>query len=382
MLRNALVIFQFGISVFLIISTILIHRQWVFTQNKSLGFNKESLINLQGAGGLTIQQSETFKHQLSALPGVVAVSGCNSVPGDQYFGMSFIQSGANESTTGSGLIVSDDYIECMKMEVVAGRSFNDKFQDTLSVLINEAAVREMGLDDPIGKTVYSNDQFLNNNDEEHLVYTIVGVVQDFHFQSLHHIISPLFLIHTRSTLNNGVNNTIAIRLEASATTGTLAQIEQMWNTYQPNAPFRYAFLDQDWALLYEKEMTTRRVSSLFSLIAILIACLGLLALAAFTAERKTKEIGIRKVLGATVPNIIMLLSKDFLKLVIIGILVATPVAWWVMDQWLQNFAYRIEISWVIFALAALIAIVIAFTTVSFQSIRAALANPVKSLRSE
>ena len=175
---------------------------------------------------------------------------------------------------------------------------------------------------------------------------------------------------------------ITLRLEASATTGTLSQIETMWNRYQPDTPFRYAFMDQDWAQLYEKEMTTRRVSSLFSLIAILIACLGLLALAAFTAERKTKEIGIRKVLGATIPNIIGLLSKDFLKLVVIGIVIASPVAWWVMDQWLQDFAYRIEISWGIFALAALIAIVIAFTTVSFQSLKAAMANPINSLRSE
>ncbi|RLD19741.1 MAG: ABC transporter permease [Bacteroidetes bacterium] len=381
-LRNALVVFQFGISVFLIISTILIHRQWVFTQNKSLGFDKESLVNLQGAGGLTAQQAETFKKQLRELPGVIAVSGCNSQPGDQYFGMSFIRPGANESTTGSGLIISDEYIECMKMEIVEGRSFSEKFQDSLSILINEAAVSEMGLDNPIGTTVVSPAQFLNPAEGDQLVYTIIGVVRDFHFQSLHHVISPLFLIHNRRSFNNGVDNMITLRLEASATTSTLAQIETMWNRYQPDTPFRYAFMDQDWAQLYEKEMTTRRVSSLFSLIAILIACLGLLALAAFTAERKTKEIGIRKVLGATIPNIIGMLSKDFLKLVIIGIVIASPVAWWVMDQWLQDFAYRIEISWGIFALAAVIAIAIAFTTVSFQSLRAAMANPIQSLRAE
>lgn len=381
-LRNGLVVFQFGISVFLIISTILIHRQWVFTQNKSLGFDKESLVNLQGAGAMTAQQNETFQNQLRDLPGVVAVSSCSSRPGDQYFGMSFMPQGTNESTAGSGIIVSEGYVECMKMELIEGRSFSEEFSDSLSVVLNEAAVREMGIQDPIGKTLISHDQFLNPVEGEFTVYNIIGVIRDFHFQSLHHVISPLFLLHDRSGQNNGVNNMITLRLEGNATPTTLAQIESMWNRQLPEQPFRYAFLDQDWARLYEKEMTTRRVASLFSLIAIMIACLGLLALAAFTAERKTKEIGIRKVLGATVPGIVGMLSKEFLKLVAIGIVIASPIAWWVMSGWLQNFAYRIDISIGIFLLAAVIAVAIAFLTVSFQSIRAALANPINSLRSE
>ena len=295
-LRNALVVFQFAISVFLIISTIMIYRQWVFTQNKSLGFDKESVVNLQGAGGLTPQQSETFKNQLRNLPGVMAVGGCNTRPGGQYFGLSFRQNGQNEVTAGSGVIVDEGYIECMAMEVTQGRSFSEDFMDTLSIIINEAAVKEMGLDNPIGAQLVSNDQFLNPVEGEPSIYTVVGVVQDFHFQSLHHVISPLYFIHNQRNFIPGVDNIITLKLQAAATTRALGEIEQIWNRLQPDVPFRYAFLDQDWARLYEKEMTTRRVSGLFSLIAIFIACLGLLALAAFTAERKTKELAFARFL--------------------------------------------------------------------------------------
>ena len=381
-LRNVLVVFQFGISVFLIIGTIFIYRQWVFTQNKELGFRKESVINLQGAGGMTFQQAETFKNQLKDLPGITAVGGCNTRPGGQYFGMSFRQNGQNEVTAGSGVIVDEGYIECMEMEITEGRTFSEDFMDTLSVVINEAAAQEMGLDDPVGAQLISNDAFLNPNPDEPSIYTVVGVVSDFHFQSLHHVISPLFFIHNQRNFTPGVDNLITVKLETAATTSTLNQIEQMWTRLQPDVPFRYAFLDQDWARLYEQEMTTRRVSSLFSLIAIFIACLGLLALAAYTAERRTKEIGIRKVLGATVPGIVGMLSKDFLKLVLIGIVIATPLAWFAVDYWLQDFAYRVNLSWTVFVLAAALAVAIAFITVSFQSIRAALTNPISSLRSE
>ncbi|MDX1408456.1 MAG: FtsX-like permease family protein, partial [Saprospiraceae bacterium] len=381
-LRNVLVVFQFGISVFLIISTILVYKQWVYTQNKDLGFNKEYLVTLQGAGGMTPQQSETFKQEIRQLAGVTAVSGCNSQPGQQFFGMSFRPKGANETTTGSGILIDEGYVECMDMQIVSGRSFSDDFSDTLSILVNEAAVREMELDDPIGAQVVSQDEFLNPDPDEPSWYTIVGVIQDYHFQSLHHTISPLFLIHNQRGFNPGVDNQISVRMQADAITGTLQDIERIWKKFEAEQPFRYAFLDQEWANLYTSELTTRKLSSLFSLIAIFIACLGLLALAAFTAERRTKEIGIRKVLGASVLNIVRLLTRDFLRLVLLGILVAAPVAWYIMNNWLENFAYRISIGWGVFVLAAILAILIAFLTVSYQSIRAALTNPVKSLRSE
>ncbi len=381
-LRNVLVVFQFGISVFLIISSLIVYRQWMYTQGKELGFDKDSVITIQGAGGMDIQQGETFKKELALIPGVEAVSGCNTQPGQQYFGMSFQPQGALEMTTGSGLIVDEGYIECMKMDVVAGRSFSKQFMDTLSIVINEAAAREMELTDPVGKTITSNDGFLNPVEDQQSVYTVIGVVKDFHFQSLHHPISPLFLVHNQRSFNPGVDQQVTIRVQGQALQGALARMGNLWAEFQPDLPFRYAFLDREWAALYEKEVTTRKVSGLFTLIAIFIACLGLLALAAYTAERRTKEIGIRKVLGASVGNLVTLLSKDFLKLVVISILIASPVAWYAMNKWLENFAYRIEIGPGVFVLAAVLAIVIAFLTVSFQSVKAALLNPMHSLRDE
>ncbi len=381
-LRNSLVVFQFGISVFLVISTILVYKQLEYSQNKELGFEKESLVTLQNAGAMTAQQSETFKNEVANLPGVAAVSGCNTQPGDAYFGMSFQPQGTTEMTTGSSLIVDEGYVECMEMQMVKGRSFAKEFSDSNSVVINEAAAREMDLDDPIGKTIVSNDNFLNFPDGTQRIYTIVGVVQDFHFQSIHHVISPLFLVHNYHSFTSDVDGLITVRLGAGEVLPTLREIETLWSKFQPEQPFNYAFLDRQWATLYDKEMTTRKVFGLFSLLAIFIACLGLLALAAFTAERRTKEIGIRKVLGATTGGIIGLLSKDFLKLVVIALIIASPVAWYAMNEWLQDFHYRIEIEWWVFLVAGLLAITIAFLTVGFQSIKAAMMNPVNSIKSE
>ena len=381
-LRNVLVVFQFAVSVFLIIASVFVYQQWIFTQDKPLGFEKESLLTIQGAGGFEVQEEETLKKELEKLSGVEAVSGCSTQPGDQYFGLSFRPQGAQEITTGSGLFVDEGYIECMKMEMAAGRSFSKDFMDTMSVIVNEAAVREMGVSDPVGKILISNEDFLNGEEGAITPYTIVGVINDYHFQSLHHTISPLFLLHNQKNFNPGVDNLITVRFRTDNFQQTLAEMGSIWSKFQPEVPFRYAFLDQEWANLYEKEVTTRRISGLFTLIAIFIACLGLLALAAFTAERRSKEIGIRKILGATVPGLVSLLSKDFLKLVLIGIVIAAPLAYYAVNQWLQQFAYRIEVSPFVFLLAAGAAILIAFLTVSFQSIRAALTNPMQSLRDE
>ena len=284
--------------------------------------------------------------------------------------------------TGSGLIVDEGYVECMSMKLVAGRSFAEAFADSLSIVINEAAAREMELAEPVGTRLISPDNFLNNTEGESTGYTIVGVVEDFHFQSLHHPISPLFLINNQQNFMPEVDNLITARLEAGNVLATLQRVEQLWKELQPELPFQYAFLDRDWAELYGKEMAARKVFGLFSLLAILIACLGLLALAAFTVEQRTKEIGIRKVLGASVLSILGLLSRDFLKLVAIAIAIATPMAWYAMKQWLDGFAYRTTLSWWAFALAGALAIGIAFLTISYHSLRAALGNPVEALRSE
>ena len=381
-LRNALVAFQFSISIFLIACTIVVYRQLAFTQNKDLGFDKEQVVSLKGADNLDARENETFKEALSKLPGVAAVSGCSSQPGQQYFGISFQPPGAEEMTTGSGLIVDEGYVECMSMKLAAGRSFSEAFADSLSILVNEAAVREMGLENPVGARLTSPDGFLNKVEGERTVYTIIGVLEDFHFQSLHHPISPLFLVNHQQNFMPEVDNLITARLEAGDIQGTLQRIERLWEEQQPELPFQYAFLDRDWAELYDKEMAAREVFGLFSLLAIFIACLGLLALAAFTVEQRTKEIGIRKILGASVAGILGLLSRDFLRLVALALALATPLSWYAMKVWLDGFAYRTTLAWWAFALAGALALGIAFLTVSYHSLRAAMGNPVEALRSE
>ncbi len=381
-LRNVLVIGQFAISIFLIVATILIYQQLRYTQNKALGFSKESLITLQNTGGLTPQQSETFLNQMQDLPGVVAASGCSAVPGQFYFGISFKPPGADEMTTGSGLVVGEQYVNCMQMDLVAGREFSTDFADSLSLIVNEAAVREMGLDDPIGQRLTTSDGWLNPDPDNPAVYRIVGVLQDYHFQSLHHDISPLFLVHADRGGGAGVTPQISVRLGAGNPQGTLTQIEGLWRQHQPDVPLSYLFMDREWAKLYTQEATARKVFILFTVLAIIIACMGLFGLAAYLVEKRRKEISIRKVLGASTTGIVQLLSSDFLKLVVIALVIASPLAYYFMDQWLQNFAYRIGIAWWVFIAAGGLALLIAFVTVGLQSIKAALANPVNALKNE
>lgn len=382
LLRNGLVIFQFSVSIMLIIGTLVVYTQLQYIQNKELGFNKEQLINLQGAFSLGPQGNETLKKQLLNLPGVASVSSCSAVPGQPFFGMSFKPVGDNEMVTGRGIIVDDNYFECMEMEMARGRAYAEDFEDSLSVVLNEAAVKELGLDDPLGATLVSNDNFLNPNSEEgdRPQYTIVGVVKDFHFQSLHQKITPLFFINEK--VNNGVNGLISVRILPNSFQQTISEIEKFWLQNAPDQPFHFTFLDRDLAQLYEREQTAQKVSSLFSLLAIFIACMGLLGLAAYTTQQRTKEIGIRKVLGASVGNIVLLLSRNFLQLILIALPIASLIAWFSMESWLDSFAYRINISWWMFALAGVLVLIVAFGTVSLQSIRAALTNPIKSLRDE
>ena len=213
-----------------------------------------------------------------------------------------------------------------------------------------------------------------------MTYTIVGVVKDFHFSSLHERIAPLFILNDR--VFQRTHNQIVMRIESSNPQAILAQTERVWKRYLPDQPFHYSFLDSDWGALYKSEQVSQRIFGVFALLAILIACMGLLGLAIYIIQQRTKEIGVRKVLGASIPSIVALLSRDFLKLVLIAIVIASPVAWYAMDRWLRDFAYKIDIEWWVFALAGGLAVGIALLTVSFQSVKAALMNPVKSLRSE
>ena len=239
-LRNALVVFQFGISATLIICTIVVYSQLSYIEGKSLGFNKDYVVSLQGAGFLDQQQSETFKNEIGKLPQVVSVAGCNAMPGGRFFGLSFKPEGANEMVTGRGLIIDDHYLECMQMNLIQGRSYSEEFEDSLSVVINETALRDLGIEDPIGKHLTSNDDFLNPLEDVQSRYTIVGVVEDFHYQSLHQKIEPLFFVN--HYLNQRQDNLISIRMKADQVQESLLEVEQLWNQFLPDQPFSYTFL--------------------------------------------------------------------------------------------------------------------------------------------
>ncbi|MEM1215544.1 MAG: ABC transporter permease [Bacteroidota bacterium] len=382
-LRNALVVCQFAISIFLIVATILIYQQLEYTQNTALGFDKTRLLTVENTGTLTAQQTETLLQEIRDLPGVNNASSCSTVPGQAYFGISFQAPGSDEMSTGSGLIVDDNYVSCLQMELVAGREFSPDFADSTSLIINEAAVRELGLTgDPIGQQLTAGDDWLHTDPANPTPFRIVGVLKDFHFQSLHHDISPLFLVHTDKNFRPGVAGQMTVRLAEGDPQTTLAQLDNLWERFQPNVPLSYRFLDREWAKLYTQEATARRVFVLFTLLAISIACLGLFGLAAYLVEKRRKEIGIRKVLGAETSTLVGMLSKDFLRLVLLALFIASPVAYYFMNNWLQDFAYRITISPWVFALAGSLALFIAFLTVGLHSLRAALANPVEALKSE
>ena len=266
--------------------------------------------------------------------------------------------------------VDEDYLKTLGMELKEGRSFSKAFStDSTATVINETAARDLGFGktSPLGKTIVRSGQ---------REFTIIGVVKDFHYASTRQKIAPLMMLSGR---NSGA---LIVKVKAADASDIVAAVRKQWEAFTPPAPFTYSFLNERFAFLYETEQKTSQLFTVFAVVSIIIACLGLFGLVTFTAEQRTKEIGVRKVLGASVSSIVTLLSKDFLKLVLIAILIASPIAWYAMHRWLQSFAYKIDLTWWVFALAGVLAVGIALVTVSFQSVKAALTNPVKSLRSE
>ncbi|MAL19280.1 MAG: transporter permease [Balneola sp.] len=367
--RKGLVVFQFTLSVILIISTIVVYQQIQYTQNKSLGYKKENLITFTVEGDVR-NNWDTFKEQIKTIPGVVNASRSNS---------SFL--GRNSNTSGldwPGKLpdtqilfenVSADYglVETMGFEVISGRTHSEEFgADTSRILINEVAANVMGLDNPVG-------QFITLWGEE---TEIIGLVRDFNYENLRNDIEPLFFRLSE------FGGSAYVRIESDNIRETLAQVEDKYKEFNPTYPFAYEFMDDQYAALYRSEQRIGDLAKYFSIFAVIISCLGLFGLSAFTAEQRAKEIGVRKVLGATVQSLVIHLTKDFTKLVLIAILIAIPVSWWMMDTWLSDFAYNAGLSWWIFAGSGFLAVVIAWLTVSWQSIKAALMNPVQSLKSE
>jgi len=372
-LRNGLVVFQFTTSIILIISTAVIYNQVHFILNKKLGYNKDQVVLLHGAN--TIGDGvKGLKTALLKLPQVQSVSISDYLPiaNTKRNGNSFWIAGKQNTDEGVDTQVwqvDDDYVRTLGMKIVTGRNFNPAMpSDSQALVINQTLVKKLGLKDPVGKRIANGNT----------TFSVIGVVQDFNFESLHDDIGGLVM-----RLGNSPS-IVSVKVNTAAMSGTIASISATWKKFAPGQPIRYTFLDENFANMYADVQRMAAIFTSFAILAIIIACLGLFGLSAFMAEQRCKEIGIRKVLGASVSNITALMSKDFVKLVVIAIVIASPIAWWAMSKWLEDFVYsnRTTIGWWVFVLAGAVAVMIALLTVSFQSIKAALMNPVKAIKTE
>lgn len=369
-IRRALVIFQFALSVIFIVGVLIINQQVEFTMTKNLGYQRDHIISFERKGRLSTRDFNVFMTELKQVPGVERVS---NVAGDfieaRFGNASFSWEGKTEEQQFPfpSPEIGFGFIETLGMEMVAGRSFSKKFNDDRTkIIINEAAANMMQLADPVGKVI----QF-GKNDRQ-----IIGVVKNFNLKSLHQTVEPLFF----RLEPYGPN--IVVKVHAETERKTIEQLTETYEIFHSGYPFAFTFLDEDYQRLYESETKVAVLSTYFAGLAILISCLGLFGLAAFTAERRTKEIGIRKILGSSVWGIVSLLSADFTKMVLVAIAIAIPISYLFAQRWLENFAYTIELKWWMFGIAALITLLIAWLTVGFQTLKAATINPVDCLRDE
>lgn len=374
--RNFLVVFQFSASIILIIGTIIIYKQLNFIQTSRLGFDKDQVLIVDNSG-MSKNISNAIKNEVEKMNGIKSASFGgylpvgNSTRSDNTFSKETVMN-ENNALDMQTWNIDYEYIPTLGMEMAKGRNFSPAFgSDSTAIIINETAAKLMGFDDPIGKKLY-----LPRGEGSTSSYTIIGVVKNFNFESLRQNIGAL-------SFQLGNNNWVSTyRMATTDLKGLVTDIESKYKEMAPGMPFNYQFMDEAFDSMYRQEQRIGKVTLSFSVLAILIACLGLFGLATYMAEQRTKEIGIRKVLGASVSNIVTMLSTDFIKLVLISFVIAIPIAWLGMSKWLQEFAYKINIGWWIFLVAGSVAMLIALITVSFQAIKAAIANPVKSLRTE
>jgi putative ABC transport system permease protein len=385
-LRQALVVIQFSLSALLIVSAIIVYRQTGYLSNKDLGFNKEQILffQLRDSLGSNPKTLETFKAELKRSPNVVSVTSGYGLPGDQYAGDGIIiPTKDGEKEYSANVFIGDyDYVKTLGLRIIAGRDFSRDMgtDEREAFIINETAVKELGYgtaEKAIGQPMSWNEWV--PADTLHTVKKgkVIAVVRDYHYKSLHEKLSASVIqLYPRVAVK------VAVKLKTANAKSTIAYINNIWDQFVPGYPLEYKFMDESYGAMYKSEEKLASLLWIFTLMAIFVGCMGLFGLAAFSAEQRTKEIGIRKVLGANVYSIMALLSKRFVILILVASLIAFPVAWWAMNKWLQDFPYRISISWWMFAIAAAAALVTALITVSFQAIKAAVANPVKSLRAE
>lgn len=370
--RNGLVVFQFATSIVLIIGTIVIFSQMQLFLNAKIGYDKEQVLLVQGANTLE-ENLKPFADELRKLADVRAVSTSDYLPvaGSKRDGNPFWRNGRTKEDAAVGgqkWPVDYDYIRTLGISILKGRDFSrDMASDSAAAIINRSMATALGLDDAVGEIITNGWQ----------TFHVIGIAEDFNFQSMKEKVGPLCLV-----LNPYGSSVVAVKLGGEQVRNSLASVEKTWDSFAPDQPFRYTFLDESYARMYDDVARTGRIFTVFAVLAIFIACLGLFALSAFVTEQRVKEIGIRKVLGASPAGILQLLSADYIRLVAVAVLVASPLAWWGMNRWLEDFAYRVEVRWWMFATAGLAAVVIALLAVCGQAARAAVTNPVDSLRAE
>ncbi len=324
---------------------------------------------------------ETLRQELSAIPGVNHISISSSLPTMRSFEDSYVPGSSTteeklaKEISLSSFMVDDEFVPALHIQILQGRNFSKEFNDSTSVILNETAVEQFGWKHPLGQYII----YPGNNDQR---FKVIGVMKDFDVESIRNSMSPFALFHSSSKTYFIGTSYLVVSVDPQRTKTLLSGFESRWKNFAPSVPFEYSFLDKKFEAMYSSEMRMGTVFGIFTSLSIFVACLGLFGLSVYTADRRKKEIGVRKVLGASVQSVVTLFSKEFIKLVFIAAIIAFPIAWWAMHKWLQDFVYRINIEWWVFALAMMLALIIAICTISAQAIRAAIANPVNSLRSE
>ncbi|HZG26581.1 MAG TPA: FtsX-like permease family protein, partial [Chitinophagaceae bacterium] len=380
--RKGLVVFQFAVSAIFIIAVVVIYKQVAYVQTKSLGYNRENILQFEmdiksendkeffAEGGKMEQQIEAFVNEVRTIPGVISAANFeHDLTGRHgtFRGIDWNEGNDDEQMNFSNMQNGYGFIETLGIQLAEGRSFSTKMSnERFKVILNEEAVKKMGLIDPVGKTIK-----VQGEEKQ-----IIGVAKNFNFESLYDAVKPCII------QLEGRGSRIMAKIKSGSEKQAISQLGKLYQKHNHGLPFEYTFLDEKYQSLYESEQRVAQLSKYFGGLAILVSCLGLFGLAAFTSERRFKEIGLRKVLGASNFQIVILLTKEFILLVVIAILIGLPVAIWATNTWMQDFAYKAEIQWWIYALAAAAAIFIAVVTVSFQAVKAAIGNPVTSLRTE
>jgi putative ABC transport system permease protein len=375
-LRNGLVVFQFSLSIVLLVGTLVVQKQMAFVQSQNLGFDRDQVVVIETFGELG-QKLSALKETLLSDPSVVAVSASSSVPGTSFTNVGFRLEGTTNYPGTNLFIVDQDFLDVMQLEMVEGRFFSREFPtDAQALILNESKVHALNADDLLNKRI---EGWVGG--DQNYWFPVIGIVKDFHYESFHEPIKPLAIV-----MLNGVcpwpEAYLSVRIQTGQVREAVAHIRDTWDRIMPGTPFEFSFLDRIYDDQYRNEERTGRVFTIFTFFALFVACLGLLGLASFAAEQRTKEIGIRKVLGASVPGILLMMSREFTRWVLLANITAWPIAYYIMHRWLQSFAYRSGIGWLVFILSGFIALAIALLTVSFQAVKAAVANPVESLRYE